>query len=337
MSQIILQPCSNKLAYDHFRDTVERPVKLSRVNQFLTTAQRRKLQELYPEGRCYVWGVEAKKGGNIREWNKIVPGDLALFAKDMAFMCSGVVTLTLQNADLALELWEDNGEGGTWEYIYFLKDINPLDIPLREYNGLMGHKPNYPVRGFRVLDEIDSQSVLEFLQFDKVLYEDRPGTGKRQASIKKLENLDKTEKNSVRKSRLEQQLLTDILHDGKTENTCSICGKLFPVPFLVTAHIKIRAYCSPQERKDYNVVMPLCRMGCDELYERGYVGVVDRKVVKRNGKHTSEAITSYITNIEGLECSYFNDHTTAYFQWHYDHHSRRKHRKNNRISGAKKR
>src|SRR5262245_46109236 len=61
-------------------------------------------------------------------------------------------------------------------------------------------------------------------------------------------------------------------HDGT--GTCALCGRTYPVAFLVAAHVKQRASCSEEERRDWaHVVMPLCKFGCDDLYEHGYVSV----------------------------------------------------------------
>jgi hypothetical protein len=68
------------------------------------------------------------------------------------------------------------------------------------------------------------------------------------------------------KARREQRLLRLAL-----TGHCCICGDEFPVDLLVAAHVKKRSHCSHLERKDYkNVVVPMCKLGCDDLYERGY-------------------------------------------------------------------
>ncbi|RXK87047.1 HNH endonuclease [Filimonas effusa] len=327
MSKLIEQPCANKLAYAHFWDTIKNSVKLSRINKFLTREQQTELKKIYPDGHFFVWGVEPKKGPNIREWEKITPGDLAVFAKDKFLICSGIVTYKMQNASLARYLWGSNGPESTWEYIYFLKDINDLSIPLAEYNLAADHKPNYLIQGFRVLDILTSQKALEELSFDKeIIKPNKPG-GKRKAALDKLKETSETDKQTTRTYRLEQSLLADVLHDGKKINTCAICNKRFPVSFLVTAHIKIRVYCGLKERIDPNIVMPLCKMGCDELYERGYICIVNGYVKRTNSKPASTAISSYIRKIVRNKCGSYNEHSSGYFQWHYEHHTIEKHKK----------
>ncbi|MBV7431013.1 MULTISPECIES: hypothetical protein [unclassified Acidovorax] len=82
------------------------------------------------------------------------------------------------------------------------------------------------------------------------------------------EGTDEENQGSRRK---EQSILQDWLFSGKKTECCAMCGRLFSIHSLVTAHKKRRADCVPAERLDPHIVMPLCTFGCDFLYERGYV------------------------------------------------------------------
>src|SRR5208283_1920099 len=65
-----------------------------------------------------------------------------------------------------------------------------------------------------------------------------------------------------------------VFGDAETSN-CSLCGKLLPVELLVAAHIKPRSECLRRERLDaQNVVFGVCMLGCDALYERGFIAVL---------------------------------------------------------------
>ena len=70
-------------------------------------------------------------------------------------------------------------------------------------------------------------------------------------------------------SRKEQGILRGILFKGVPEAKCAICHRNFPTDIMVAAHIKPRSKCSTQERKNPNVVMPVCKVGCDDLFEKG--------------------------------------------------------------------
>ena len=79
--------------------------------------------------------------------------------------------------------------------------------------------------------------------------------------------------------RREQEILRRWLFEGKIIDNCAICGNDFSKDSLVAAHKKPRSECSFNERVDPYVVMPLCKFGCDYLYEIGLIRVCGGTVV----------------------------------------------------------
>lgn len=79
-------------------------------------------------------------------------------------------------------------------------------------------------------------------------------------------------------ARKEQHILQDWLFKDKTHENCAICGQEFSVKTLVTAHKKPRSDCNDAERLDPYIVMPVCLMGCDYLYENIYVYIEDSEI-----------------------------------------------------------
>ena len=62
----------------------------------------------------------------------------------------------------------------------------------------------------------------------------------------------------------------------------------------MAAHIKKRSFSSTEEKLDYkNIVMPMCKFGCDELYEKGYIIIKDGQVVI-NKTPITESIKIYL-------------------------------------------
>jgi hypothetical protein len=141
--------------------------------------------------------------------------------------------------------------------------------------------------------------------------------------IKELNELDELDKIIEGKVRREQKILREYLFKGKDKSNCSICGREFPINFLVAGHIKKRAKCSKEEKLDYrNIVMPVCKFGCDELYEQGYVSVKNGKVVIiKEIEELPNHIKQYINEINGNICEYWNDQREKYFEWHYRFHT----------------
>lgn len=132
-----------------------------------------------------------------------------------------------------------------------------------------------------------------------------------------LSRLSELDKVSNKKTRKEQYILREFLLGGRDVGSCAICKELFPVRFLTTAHIKKRAICSIEEKKDINNVFPTCHFGCDKLFEDGYV-VVNEGNIENNisNKIKTSAIEKYIERINTTKCDYFNEKNRKYFKEH---------------------
>jgi hypothetical protein len=163
MSRIILQPCGNRDAREHYVDTIENRVDLNQLQPFLTPQDFNLLLNIYPSGSCLIWGV-TPGGNNITKWNRIERGDVTLFSRDGRIFASAVTTFKLQNLALAASLWNYNNDGETWEYIYFLEELNNLNIPYINFNTSVGYADNYIIQGFNVLNEEQSSRI--FQDFD---------------------------------------------------------------------------------------------------------------------------------------------------------------------------
>ncbi len=122
--------------------------------------------------------------------------------------------------------------------------------------------------------------------------------------------------NSSAQTRREQAILRTLLFKGGAQSTCALCHNELPTSLLVAAHIKPRTDCLDDERKDPNVVMPVCKIGCDDFFEKGYITVDHAGSVRINdAKPISADLRRILTEIEGNHCSYFNAATSAYFDY----------------------
>lgn len=139
--------------------------------------------------------------------------------------------------------------------------------------------------------------------------------------LTKILDLKETEKITLVNRRTEQEILKKHLFGIKNSTTCACCNKEYPISYLVTAHIKRRSNCSQTEKRDLNIVIPMCKFGCDELFENGYIVVKDGKFHNMNKFPTSKHIDLYIKQIEGKRCTYYNSDTEQYFKWHFEFHN----------------
>jgi predicted transcriptional regulator len=126
--------------------------------------------------------------------------------------------------------------------------------------------------------------------------------------------------------RTEQSLLRERIFGKVSTGECGICGREFPVNLLIAAHIKPRSRCTSKERNDYrNNVIPMCKFGCDDLFEKGYVTVRKGKVTtpyRPSGLKTT-TVNKYLKAIAGLPCKHWQLTSIPYFNWHNEHTPRK--------------
>jgi len=127
-------------------------------------------------------------------------------------------------------------------------------------------------------------------------------------------DLDATVLTSVRRE--QRKLRAKLLGDATTAG-CALCGHIFPAACVRTAHIKRRATCTEQERRDLTNIMFACTLGCDHLFELGYIYVDGAGVVQaRSDVSVTQDLKEAIERVRGRICS---EHTTAsgpYFAAH---------------------
>ena len=225
--------------------------------------------------------------------------------------------MTFHSKSLALELWGVDKVGNTWENIYLVEEVRNIHIPYEIFNSLLGYKERNIIQGFRVLNEEQSDKLgRKFELFSENIGEE-VSEREYEDYIIRLENDDLLEVEGQGYRRKEQSFLRQYLFGRKSEAICGICGRKLPVNMLITSHIKKRSECSKEEKLDYkNVVMPMCKFSCDDLYEKGYIYVQDG-LVKINHKkwHTAD-LEKELNELEGRNCPYFNEETSLYFEAH---------------------
>ncbi len=319
--RLILQPCGDSDAKAHFVDTIQNKVPLAKLAEHLTPAEMDEVQQSFSNSVA-VWGVTpAKNLSNAKAWGLMNPGDTTLLYRDKRFFYKATIAFKTRNEALAADLWSRKPDGSTWEYVFLLSDLEPVDIPIEAFNIAAGYAPNFVVQRFLVMDEAKSLSVIEGLDLSPALgpLVVKPSdTATALTALQALEGDLNASGNGVR--RIEQSLLRKLKLGNKTSESCAICGEDLPVNLLAIGHIKKRASCTPAERKDLANVMPACYLGCDRLFENGYL-YVDEHGIVRTAEPTSltAALQNTLEHLNGLGCTAWNSASEFYFKWHRDH------------------
>ncbi|MDG1143332.1 MAG: hypothetical protein P8N92_01620 [Burkholderiales bacterium] len=131
----------------------------------------------------------------------------------------------------------------------------------------------------------------------------------------RLEEIENTDGHTTQtQSRREQGILRGILFKGMSQAKCALCHRKFPINLMVAAHIKERSKCSTRERKNPNIVMPLCKVGCDDFFEKGYVVVNQMGMIQSNENvGFSSDLARIINKLINKKCIYFNQDTKEFF------------------------
>ncbi|MFE3386999.1 hypothetical protein [Streptomyces anulatus] len=117
--------------------------------------------------------------------------------------------------------------------------------------------------------------------------------------------------------RREQSKLRRKMLNGAATFVCALCGRALPVRFIRAAHIKRRSQASREERLQMSNVMPACLLGCDELFEHGYIHVTDTghvAVSDKAGEHP--ALKEAADLLAGNSVGGYSEHRASYFAWH---------------------
>jgi hypothetical protein len=121
------------------------------------------------------------------------------------------------------------------------------------------------------------------------------------------------------KVRTEQARLRRLLAQGATSAECVLCGDQYPLKFLIAAHIKKRAVCTDQERRDLmHVAMLACTFGCDRLYESGWLTVDQHGVVQTRlaDDLPGGSVRNRLLHLQGRHCTAHSVDSEPYFAWH---------------------
>ena len=314
MQKLIIQPCSNLIARQNYMHTIQNSVSIQDISRYLTEDQKSELLKYFPEGNLRVWGVvDGSEGKHLPEWKSIKKGDVAVFTWDSAIRSHAIVFGKLVSAELSTYLWNDN----RYKNIYFLGNIENVEISYKVFNKLLGYSKNFNYQGFRVLSEDKSLTALDYLGVCETSFTLDISHAEFEKAINKLYTEPTLDRESSGTQRKEQAFLRKQLFGENREAKCAICGKIFPVEFLVAAHIKRRSDCTLEERKDFeNIVFSACKFGCDDLYEKGYILVHDGKYAINSKKWISSNIKLYLATIDGRACEKWNKSTIKYFNAH---------------------
>ena len=272
---------------------------------------------------CHLGVTPGKKGQNRTKWLRLHPGDIVLLYCDKKIFCQARITLCLQNERLAKELWSVNSDGETWECVNFMDELQEIEISVQRFNEALNYVPTNIVQGFNVYGEEKAEALLSLLEIEPETVMDADlGSDDLESLKKRMAAIPQMDGSNASKRRMEKDLFRIYLgiKEGHKLKSCALCGRLLPVRLLVAAHIKRRASCTDDERRDFNVVMRACELGCDELFEWSHIWVgANGEIELAQAAGRLPDLKEYVQQLRGRICSAYNAETEQYFSWHRTH------------------
>ncbi len=111
MANVFIFSIDDAAAKASFGITIEKGYELETVLPVIhEEIQIENLRRTYPDGKCYVWGVQ-ERGGNFSTWDIMAEGDLVLGYYDRSIVAAAYVLMKINNPLLAAQLWSKSLEG----------------------------------------------------------------------------------------------------------------------------------------------------------------------------------------------------------------------------------
>ncbi len=112
MENIFIVPIEDEAARENFSAAME--AGGYEIDILGSWAGDRNLRDLlrrhYPDGKCYAWGVQERKGNNLETWKAMGAEDLVLIYLDGAIVSASFVRMKTNDPSLAANLWGGNSE-----------------------------------------------------------------------------------------------------------------------------------------------------------------------------------------------------------------------------------
>lgn len=314
-ARVVYQPCSQDVARKNLQTTILNPVQFSKVAELLEPELRAELQAAYPDGKLFIWGLASPRTRDA--WLAMEPGDTVIFNTQTIITVSACFTHRAHNRELALKLWgwADPIAGTTWENIYFVTDVRHQAIQFKAIQALIESRHDRSFYRYGI-----EQSAAIFERFPTLDYDYAASDITLAEARQDIQN-QSTDGTGSRLTRLEHKYIVRHLFQGKPTGHCCICLNEYPRHLLVAAHIKKRSVCSTAEKLDIeNIAVSMCRLGCDPLFEHGYLSVKDGVVVGHPSREMTKATASYVDGVLDKQMAGWSPKHRKYFAWHLNAH-----------------
>lgn len=141
----------------HYYETIKNRRPLEEFAKFLSNNVYEKLAR-YSRGRPYaIWGAVPGLS-NDRNWDSMEEGDYVMVYRHGKIILAAEVAVKTRNKELAKYFWQEDGNGRTWELMYFMINDVSFDLEIEKLNKYLGYETHYHPQGFMAVkqDKVDT-------------------------------------------------------------------------------------------------------------------------------------------------------------------------------------
>lgn len=136
----------------HYYDTIKTRRLVEEFGKFLRNDEVEKLSK-YAHGRPYaVWGA-VPGSSNIRNWEIMEEGDYVMVYRHGKIILVAEIAMKVRNSELAKYFWQTDGDGKTWELIYFMINDVAFDLDIKKLNKYLDYEEKYHPQGFMAVKQ----------------------------------------------------------------------------------------------------------------------------------------------------------------------------------------
>jgi len=188
----------------HYFETIKTRRAVPEFAKYLIKSEVDELEK-YAHGRPYaVWGA-VPGSSNVRNWEAMEEGDYVMVYRKGKIIMAAEIAMKVHNKDLAKYFWQENENGQTWEYVYFMINDVEVSVGIENLNSYLGYQSNYHPQGFMAIQQEKVDKLLETY-------------GDLVSLLQKLQSGYELEKIDVEKKSLFKDFVEDKIERAPTEH-----------------------------------------------------------------------------------------------------------------------
>jgi len=154
MKNIFRIPVDNQ----HFKDTIENGKTIEELEKYLKGDEKSILKNISKDGIIRYWGSIPGEA-NRRNFEILQEGDELLCYRSGKYIALAEIVFKSVNRELSLFSWGETENGGTWELVYFFKNVLFFQLESKIINDEFEFKDG-PVMGFSHINEEKAKKFL---------------------------------------------------------------------------------------------------------------------------------------------------------------------------------